>query len=74
MQLVIFGIVLIAFGVIYQVKPNLFKRWFWKRTSIAQRLLSPEAYIKYMKGLGWLYIIGGIVLCIIGFAHPESRQ
>jgi uncharacterized protein YjeT (DUF2065 family) len=69
MLLVILGIILIVFGIIYQVKPDLFKRWFWKRTSIAQRLLSPEAYTKYMKGLGWFYIIGGIILCVIGFAH-----
>ena len=69
MLLVILGIILIVFGIIYQVKPDLFKRWFWKRTSIAQRLLSPEAYTKYIKGLGWLYIIGGIILCVIGFAH-----
>jgi hypothetical protein len=63
------GIVLISFGVLYQIKPNIFKRWFWKKTSIAQRLLGPEAYVKYMRGLGILYILGGVAFCINGMSH-----
>ena len=67
-KLIIGGIVFFVFGLIYQFKPDLFKRWFWKRTSIAQRLLSPEAYIKYMRGLGWLYILGGLLAFIYGLS------
>lgn len=60
-KLIFGGAIVFAFGVIYQFKPDLFKRWFLKRTSIAQRLLSPEAYTKYMRGLGWLYIVSGLL-------------
>jgi hypothetical protein len=69
MDIMIIGVMLVILGIVYQVKPDLFKRWFWKKTSIAQRMLSPEAYIKYMKGLGWFYIIGGLALCAFGFAR-----
>ena len=57
-----FGVVFIIFGIIYLIKPDLFRRWFWKKTSIAQRLLSPEHYILYMKILGIIFILGGVIL------------
>jgi hypothetical protein len=62
----ILGAVLIGFGVLYQVKPNLFRRWFWTSTSIAQRLLGPAAYERYMRGLGLCYIVAGA--CFVGYA------
>jgi uncharacterized membrane protein HdeD (DUF308 family) len=56
------GIALIAVGVLYLVKPNIFQRWFWKRTAISQRLLTPEQNKIYMRVLGGLFVIIGIVL------------
>lgn len=44
-----YGYFLIAVGAMYEIKPDLFRRWFWRKTSIAQRALSPENYIRYMR-------------------------
>jgi hypothetical protein len=53
--------VLIAWGGILVLKPNLFVRGIWKRTDIAQRLLSPKGYLIYTRTLGLLFILGGFV-------------
>ena len=53
--------VLIAAGVLYLIKPDIFQRWFWKRTAISQRLLTPEQNKVYMRILGVVFIVVGIV-------------
>jgi len=63
------GLGLIALGIVYLLKPGLFKRGLWLRTSIAQRTMSPEGYLKYMRVLGIVWIILGIALLIWGYAH-----
>jgi hypothetical protein len=55
---------LIAVGVLYILKPDLFRRWFWNRTSIAQRALSPEGYLRYMRGVGVVQILLGFALLL----------
>ena len=60
------GLVFIVFGVIYIVKPDLYKVGIWTKTSIAQRLFKPENYLKYMKILGVLFIVLGIGVIIYG--------
>jgi len=57
-----FGIGLIICGVIYLAKPDIFRRGIWTRTSIAQRMLSPAGYIKYMRGFGAALIAIGLIL------------
>ena len=64
MQLV--GVGFIILGLLYIVKPDLFRRWFWTRTSIAQRVFSPEGYLTYMRILGIVIILGGIFLLVRG--------
>jgi hypothetical protein len=64
------GIVLIAIGVIYLVKPTLFRRGIWLKTSIAIRVLSEENYIRYMRILGVVLIVGGLVLAIGAMFSP----
>jgi hypothetical protein len=64
------GIVLIAIGVIYLVKPTLFRRGIWLKTSIAIRVLSEENYIRYMRILGVVLIVGGLVLAIGAIVSP----
>jgi hypothetical protein len=59
------GIAMIAIGLLYIVKPDLFRRWFWTRTSIAQRMLSPEGYLTYMRILGAVLVLVGIVFCFL---------
>jgi hypothetical protein len=56
------GVVLIGSGLLYLRQPTLFRRGIWMKTSIAIRLLSEQAYIKYMKGLGIVFIILGVGL------------
>ena len=52
---------LIIWGGILVIKPNLFVRGHWERTDIAQRLLSPKAYLIYTRTLGLVFIIAGFV-------------
>jgi hypothetical protein len=55
------GVLIVAFGVAVQFKPNLFRIGYWKRTSILQRSLSPQSYEKFMRGLGWFCIVCGVL-------------
>ena len=61
------GLSLIACGVVYLLKPTVFRRGLWLKTSVAIRKLSPEAYLRYMRGLGVLYIGLGIAAVIYGY-------
>jgi len=63
------GLALIALGVVYLLKPDLFRRGIWTRTSLAQRTMSPEGYLRYMRGMGVLWIVVGIALVLWGYAH-----
>jgi hypothetical protein len=64
------GLLLIVIGVIYLVKPTLFRRGIWLRTSIAVRMLSEENYIRYMRILGVVLIVGGLALMIGAIVSP----
>jgi hypothetical protein len=59
------GIALILIGLLYTLKPDIFRRGIWKQTSIAQRLLSPTGYIKYMQGFGISLILIGSTLLFL---------
>lgn len=61
------GWLLIAIGVLYAIKPNIFRRGIWTETSIAQRMLSPEGYIKYMRGVGVVFIVTGVLFILWGY-------
>lgn len=58
------GLILILLGTVYLLKPTLFRRWFWMKTSIAIQLLSEKNYIRYMRGLGIIFIIGGVAMIV----------
>lgn len=60
----VLGLVLIVFGVIFLVKPTIFRRGIWLKTSIAVRMLSEENYVRYMRVLGAVFIVAGLVLLI----------
>jgi hypothetical protein len=62
------GVFLIALGVLYLRKPNLFRRGRWMQTGIAERNLSPEAYIKYARGVALVHILVGIALLVWAFS------
>ncbi len=59
------SIVLIAAGVLYLIKPDIFQRGIWKRTAVSQRLLTPEQNKVYMRILGGVFIVIGIVLLVM---------
>jgi hypothetical protein len=58
------GIPLIALGLIYVAKPDIFRRWIWLKTSIAIRLLSETGYRRYMRGLGCILIVAGVAMIV----------
>ena len=58
----LYGAGLAFCGLIYLIKPDLYRRWFWKRTSLAQRLLSPENHLLYMRFLGFVFLVLGLIL------------
>jgi hypothetical protein len=62
------GWFLLVVGVIYSLKPDIFRRGIWKHTSIAQRTLSPEGYLKYMRWVGVIPIGLGILFLVFGYA------
>ena len=62
------GWFLIAVGVIYLVKPDMFRRGIWKHTSIAPQTLSPEGYLKYTRWVGVITIALGMLFLILGYA------
>ena len=59
------GIILLSFGIIYVIKPNIFRRGIWKTTAITQQRLTPTQYTRYMRILGGVFILAGIVLEIL---------
>jgi hypothetical protein len=62
------GFILIVFGILYLMKPDLFRKGIWNKYSIHANK-SPEEYRNYMKKLA-------IVLIIVGFAllAYDNRQ
>jgi len=59
---------LIIVGVIYILKPDIFRRGIWKHTSIAQRTLSPEGYRRFMRWIGVISIALGLLFLALGHA------
>ena len=56
------GIALVLIGLVYVVKPDIFRRWFWRETSALQRSLSPNNYLRFMRVFGVILIIIGVLL------------
>ena len=65
LRLPIIGIVLIAFGVLYLLKPDIFQRGLWKRTAISQQIMTPEKNKVYMRVLGSAFVVAGLVLLLL---------
>ena len=62
-----------AWGVMLALKPNIFVRGIWKKTAIAQRLLSPKNYLIYTRCVGIFFILAGLVWLFLQSA-VESRH
>jgi hypothetical protein len=53
-----------AIAIVYLVKPTLFRRGIWLKTSIAVRTLSEQNYVRYMRAMGALLVIVGLLLIV----------
>ena len=62
------GLMLIGLGLLYWIKPGIFRRGIWMKTSIAIRLFSEENYRKYMRTLGVILIVVGVALVILALS------
>jgi hypothetical protein len=63
-----------AWGVLLVLKPNVFVRGFWKRTDVAQQLLSPKAYLVYTRGVGIFFIVAGLIWLVVQSAAEHRRH
>ena len=66
MRMLLAGVVLIVFGALYLRRPSVYRRGLWLKTSLAIRLLSEANYRRYMRGLGVVLVVGGVVLAAYG--------
>ena len=56
------GIVLIAFGILYLMKPNLFQRGIFMKYSNPASTKTPEEYRRYMQKVAIILIVTGLLL------------
>jgi uncharacterized protein YjeT (DUF2065 family) len=59
------SIILIIGGIVYLVKPDIFRRGIWKKTAITQQIFSEKNYLIYMRILGGIIIAIGIIIWMI---------
>ncbi len=64
MTLTIAGLILIGFGLLYVRRPAIYRRGLWMKTSLAVRYLSEAQYRAYIKGIGYVFMLVGIVLVL----------
>ena len=65
----VIGSVFVLCGGIYVVHPDILRRGHLLRTSLAIRKFSPGGYVKYMRGLGIVFMAIGIVLFVYGLRN-----
>jgi hypothetical protein len=58
----VYGIILIVAGIIYIIKPNIYRVGIWKKTSIAQQSFTPKQYNLFMRISGAIGIAVGVFL------------
>ena len=66
----LFGWLLILIGIVYLIKPDIFRRGIWIKTSVAQRTLSPGGYLRYMRVVGVVCVLLGLYLVYGGHRGP----
>ncbi len=58
------GLIFIGFGILYLLKPNIFRTGIWLKTPSVTNSWSTEKYQNYLKILAVFFIVLGIVLLI----------
>jgi len=61
------GIILLAFGLLYLIKPDIYTRWLRNKNGDTQQ--ATENYRKFMQVLGSVFVITGLLFLIA--AHYE---
>jgi uncharacterized protein YjeT (DUF2065 family) len=58
------SVILVIFGVIYVIKPDIFRRGIWRKTAVTQQIFSEKNYLIYMRVLGVVAIVAGIIIWV----------
>ena len=64
--LVTVGGLLVLLGILYIAKPDIFQQGFWKSIDISRRLSTPEKHSGFVKRLGGILIVVGLIVFMIG--------
>jgi len=60
----LYGIIMIVGGVLYILRPNLFRLGLWRKTALSQQIFTPKQYVIYMRILGSIAILIGAYLLV----------
>ena len=60
----IYSVLIIVLGIVYLIKPNIFRIGIWKETDIAQRKPTPKQHNVYMRALGVVLIAIGVYVVV----------
>jgi hypothetical protein len=55
---------LIAFGVVYIAKPDIFYMLIARRQADGTRRAVPEQSLKFMRALGMIFVVAGVMLLV----------
>jgi uncharacterized protein YjeT (DUF2065 family) len=55
---------LILVGILYLLKPDVFRSGLWKRPTASQSMMLPNQNLMFMRLLGSICLIAGIVLLL----------
>ena len=59
------GIILLLFGILYVAKPGIYWTWLKDGAEREQPAQAPPNDIRYMRVLGALFMLGGILFLIV---------
>jgi hypothetical protein len=55
---------LIAFGVVYLIKPDIFYMLIARREADGKQRAIPEQSLKFMRALGMIFVVAGVMLLV----------
>jgi hypothetical protein len=61
-QQILLPYVLIGFGVIYLIKPDIFHSFLTRRKPLDQQHAMPPQNVRFMRRLGMIFIVCGIAI------------
>ena len=64
--LVVIGVLLVIWGILYIAKPDIFQRGFWKSIDVSRQFTTAEKHGKFMKTFGGILIVIGAIIFLVG--------